>query len=1518
MSAVAPYTTASAFLEHVSTVEGLSYTVPTSAPVEEAAPTPLLDQQDHALYSSAFFPQEAAGGNTTGFVLARVIEDAYTLELRYCAFSRTGPAGASQSVVVQQDGTSSVNAFEELDRHPGTLPPVSFVFPSRLVPNPTLVILEPSGDSSARQLQVLCVTEAGYLYTLTFPLPSLFYAADVLAEGNWSVENRVESLEGRTPVLLHGVDEDRVVIATAEGQLVSAELTANTEGGLIETELRSPSSFSMRSLIPSFSTRNLASPTKGSFQAASSVAAPSQILSLATCALDGTREPVTLAFGVSRDRKMRIWRLETGGCLRVIDLPQYEAATSSALALAHTSHTDSPRNGHNTALLGPTPLPLVKIVPGSDTTPYRSYLALFSPATSSAPSAFFVYGMATDASGELKELDPVVTRVCPSQASNSLIDFSVVRMDVSGEARWTLWACWDNAREMDIRTVDASELDGLTAEEGGDEWSEVERGLSSRTSLWSAAYFDEQLRNSTDTVADIFMEHVSRPGRYPPSTLDYALAEYQNLIATEVAEAGAFLPEQFELEYPSALERIAAIVGSTVVLEQDPDTGALLHAEYSHRQKLEWLRFLALLNESRMAALYPTCLAIDEQRGVAAVIGRDSISVPIVREAVQILRDCTGSALSALQADVNATVDLPPSISTEYALQSDILPLLAVIRSVEGRLTAAGKRSLENSLLAKISEAPTSDISTSALDIFETCLEASLGDGTAEVVAQLSSLDNAERAVETFLLLLVSEQRPAVTGAAEEGEEATDLTNALLSDAFGAGVEARYELAKGLATVLLVVWAEDNGVTASGGDSPDGSPLQQDAIFPRLDRSTASVFNTLHTLAAFRWMTCALATSAVDIVESLVVSLRQEAEDGFLHKLQTLRMQDTTGSGLADTSPVPTYGLVNTLLRLPDYVRVLLPASRSALPVSLAYAFSGMFRSFGLLPLPGAYEPTASASVSVLAQRLQQLALNAEALEWSSMWPASAGVQYVQGKAHLELGSADEAQLAFSRTASGFASPDSLETAALQAVLPAEAVTSLAAYYIHVVSLFAPTPFDASIAHFAQLALDAAERENLDDAQAENDLWIKLFRSRAMLADYAKAYEVVMAIPDSETRTTCLAHFISIVCENGAASLLSTFSFAGLEADLERNLAFRARNSDPLAKPNYYKVLYAYHAAKGDFRSAGTVMYQEARRLGDLVGLPGVSYRQVATLQCQSYLAATNALSLVPKDHAWLAVVTGDQNDRSKKRRKVAYRIPESEYDPHLASAPVDVLELSDIRKDYTLALARLQLSAEFPELERTTFQLEPETVVALFSQMGRIDQAFAAGCAFECDLSALFEAVAERCIALSTHPRGTTDASWVSMAEEAATWDDSLAAKAWRLLASNLDRHDDPVHPKYRRLVLKYVLANDRSAKPPTFLLKELSQHDLPSLLRILIKHDRLAEAFEHSLQAVKAPLPSTTTSFGTALPLPLFDQLLSLPPGDCLTLPDDVLKQRQDVLRQALTARQSAVEKAERQRKP
>lgn len=69
------------------------------------------------------------------------------------------------------------------------------------------------------------------------------------------------------------------------------------------------------------------------------------------------------------------------------------------------------------------------------------------------------------------------------------------------------------------------------------------------------------------------------------------------------------------------------------------------------------------------------------------------------------------------------------------------------------------------------------------------------------------------------------------------------------------------------------------------------------------------------------------------------------------------------------------------------------------------------------------------------------------------------------------------------------------------------------------------------------------------------------------------------------SKNACLAHLISVMCENGQVEALTRYSFAGMEADLERNLAFRARNSDPLATPNYYKILYTYNISKDDYRS---------------------------------------------------------------------------------------------------------------------------------------------------------------------------------------------------------------------------------------------------------------------------------------------------------------------------------------------
>jgi nuclear pore complex protein Nup160 len=57
------------------------------------------------------------------------------------------------------------------------------------------------------------------------------------------------------------------------------------------------------------------------------------------------------------------------------------------------------------------------------------------------------------------------------------------------------------------------------------------------------------------------------------------------------------------------------------------------------------------------------------------------------------------------------------------------------------------------------------------------------------------------------------------------------------------------------------------------------------------------------------------------------------------------------------------------------------------------------------------------------------------------------------------------------------------------------------------------------------------------------------------------------------------------MCECNEIGRLNAMSFVGLQQDVEHILGFKARNSDPLRFPNYYKVLYSWHISRGDYRS---------------------------------------------------------------------------------------------------------------------------------------------------------------------------------------------------------------------------------------------------------------------------------------------------------------------------------------------
>jgi nuclear pore complex protein Nup160 len=124
------------------------------------------------------------------------------------------------------------------------------------------------------------------------------------------------------------------------------------------------------------------------------------------------------------------------------------------------------------------------------------------------------------------------------------------------------------------------------------------------------------------------------------------------------------------------------------------------------------------------------------------------------------------------------------------------------------------------------------------------------------------------------------------------------------------------------------------------------------------------------------------------------------------------------------------------------------------------------------------------------------------------------------------------------------------------------------------------------------------------------------------------------------------------MCESNEVGRLNSLGFVGFQKEVEATLSFKARNSDPLRFPNYYKVLYSWHISRGDYRSgqwspgcigwllmkhsAGEIMYRQGRRFAEASSgkVPGF---ELAAMQARSYLAAINALTLVDKRNAWVS-----------------------------------------------------------------------------------------------------------------------------------------------------------------------------------------------------------------------------------------------------------------------------------------
>ncbi|KAJ1982822.1 hypothetical protein H4R34_001590 [Dimargaris verticillata] len=618
--------------------------------------------------------------------------------------------------------------------------------------------------------------------------------------------------------------------------------------------------------------------------------------------------------------------------------------------------------------------------------------------------------------------------------------------------------------------------------------------------------------------------------------------------------------------------------------------------------------------------------------------------------------------------------------------------------------------------------------------------------------------------------------------------------------------------------------------------------------------------------------------------------------------------------------------------------------------------------------------------------------------------PTNLATQYLWGKLYVQLRMFANAFGCFKRAgAAAFIGEPAIDplTAPLHAVLPETVRTALAYFtlcadqmevqrqYIYVTqycrlalcSLAETDPHHGLGAHAAMAETDNA----LDVRDKAYHLYFRIFHSTLQSGHYEEAYMAMLHTQGNPAmQRDCLRHLIAVLCETNQVYLITRWSFGGLQPEVERTLLFKARNSDitlaPLAdgqvaasqsdqdarriaapgqtrndgerqvtahqspaaaSPNYYKILYAYHIYRGDYRNASSIMYQYAQRLQTVSHRDPASFIGCLIEQAKVYLTAIQALELVDAEYAWITVprlAQASTNRQSKKRRTTldssATKLPAHTAVPGPAAIPelellhdlgLDsieaqpaLVELTTIRQEYQLCLAKLNLVGKFPELQLMAHTLDCHEAIMLFARSDMYDHAFSLGAVFAMDLSYIFRHLAAKCVRVTkvmantamALPEYAADPDMIAAAadeaellalealqlgdelwqlESMANFAGPLADRVWKLLERYLAIHDPIVSPTpsttkspagvYRAAVLDQVLQSQ--GHPPAWLVDPLFQRQPDTLIRLLLKHGRLESAGRFTLQYLEQALPQNRLvpinhACMRWLPFALFDQLL------------------------------------------
>ncbi|KAF8266642.1 nucleoporin Nup120/160-domain-containing protein [Lactarius quietus] len=1249
-------------------------------------------------------------------------------------------------------------------------PPIRFVFPYTVLPNPTLVLWQ------SRELHVLAVTASGSLYRLVIPIQSPQQLWSTPMVNNWCREYHFKNVQDSLQALVHVHDAHSLVLALTNGSLI--RLDAETIGDKVTADHWTENLFHHNTFLGSITSfLHQGSADSSHIIATASHPQPTDIGHVLT---------------LSRDRTLRLWSARSG-CTSAKSLP----------SLASSGREPSPASSTSTSkpsvLLDPAPQKLIAVYDGP-------HVLVFIPTPSSSSSGGFF--QLFSAFGDRLQLVETF-EASQDTAHTHLQDFAVI-----GGYLYTLWDRQGQAT-LEILDIPMSEVSNEPESIG---WRVV---LYPYEPDLTPAYLDELLL-SPGSLTDKFFSAIMRPGLFSNYTLRTAIDQYTDVCRSLPGP----LPAPLTTSYVSLGEQIAAVVGCTVKLSRDSQTGALQHDKYWISLKRDWEGFIARCRAIERSARWPLALGTGP-RGEVLLAERE-------RTGALAVEDLPLRLHRHLRADLGAESQFAVC-EIAWSLRTRMGP--RALRALEGRVVDLTQQEIAF---------PFADIiaDTAARGAFRE----SLDDGAESwLVGRLQSVTDLEASTRLVLDLVGGFDR-AVKMEEDEVElllpQHAPVHTRMLTAAYAMhSVQARYDFI--LALVALLFFLADD---LEGWD-------------PSL---LSEIFAVFRGVAMLRY---AAEQPAFDAAPFTVV----DDADDVTARLRTLGM---SRSGPATSAPTPD--LFPCLLE---------QIGGNAGDAPLAVAAHAFLDMSGLLQaVSTAHAPRLEVMWCERLRSLKFLDAARETLEWLPRTPA---VMYVWARLWLDVGRSADAADAMDNLAGSFGPHSALsfeDADALAAVLPGGRLfDSTFGFYLHAATLFKTASLTDHEIHFAHLALSNAPPD-----WNTTDLWNAVIKGATDLGYWDNAYAALMSTPHELLRRDCAQHLVHRMCEEHAIGRLMSFNFIGITDEVESALSFKARNADPRVQPFYSRILYTWYVTHGDYRNAALAMYQRARKLAALSNaIDTTQYFALVEQQLEALIISSNALALLDQKDAWIVLPLVPEwpgaRPSERKRRKLTKHIPEDKFAG--GKRDFEMVKRSDMVAEYTLLNARLDLVRKDPDLLRASATLRsPESVVLRLVQSNRFNLAITTARTLEVDMNDLFSNLTRQCLRLSRNPdtvslEDTTD--WL-LTDKVTSWAGTLSDRAWRYLRQSLERHDGPdTDLRYSKVVFETITGLERASTPPPWLIQKLEEHHPEWLIRTCMRFEMLELALELTLSTIRKAesrlsLDPPKTAMSTWLPYTLIDQLL------------------------------------------